>query len=61
MDKSKGLASQLARLVLVTGVGCILLFLASRMALRGALKYYTSHTDFVQRETIRLVGDFRTM
>lgn len=59
MDKSKGLASQLARLVLVTGVGCILLFLASRMALRGALKYYTSHTDFVQRETIRLVGEFQ--
>lgn len=60
MHKQRGLASQFMRLLTAAGLGCTLLFLVLQFVLRTALMHYADHTDFVLRETRRLIGEFQS-
>ena len=60
MDKQRhGITSQFIRLLMVAGLGCLLLFAVLRCALRFTLTAYADQSDFIQRETTRLVEEFQ--
>lgn len=60
MDKRDGLTAQFIRLLVFSGLGCLLLFAASRLALRFALTTYVDQTNFMERETSRQLEEFQT-
>lgn len=50
--KKNGLVAQFTRLLLTTGLGCVLLFFALDAVGRHALLYYNDHSDIQQRSTV---------
>lgn len=60
MNKRDGITAQFIRLLIFAGVGCLLLFAASRLALRVALTTYVTQTNFIQRETSRQLDAFQS-
>ena len=60
MSKRKGLTAQFIRLLVVTGAGCVLLFMVLRVVVLAALETYAQQTDLRQKETARLLEDFQS-
>lgn len=60
MSKRKGLTAQFIRLLVVTGAGCMLLFMVLRVVVLAALETYAQQTDLRQKETVRLLEDFQS-
>lgn len=59
MRKPRGLVAQLIRLLLGTGLCCVLLFFALQSAVRAGLLYYNDHSDVQQRSVERQVERFQ--